>query len=157
MQDDLQSLAAAAASAVQMQLTAAEDAADAQPVDALKACSALRAALAGHTTELQRWAVSLHVESVRQSSASKRLAEREAATAEIRALEAAVEEQKSAARVEKDDLLSKQVSFVLILVLTTPFFLSVVPAVRESIVFRPSSLAVVVSSSDTKNWYAEAS
>lgn len=109
MQDDLQSLAAAAASAVQMQLTAAEDATDAQPVDALKACSALRAALAGHTTELQRWAVSLQVESVRQSSAAKKLMEREVAASEIRELEAAVEAQRSAARREKDDLIVKQV------------------------------------------------
>ena len=92
-----------------MQLTAAEDATDAQPVDALKACSALRAALAGHTTELQRWAVSLHVESVRQSSAAKKLMEREVAASEIRELEAAVEAQRSAARREKDDLIVKQV------------------------------------------------
>lgn len=112
MQDDLQALAAAAASAVQIQLTAAEDAANAQPVDALNACSALRAALAGHTTELQRWAVSLQVESVRQNSAAKKLAEREEVAAELRALEATIEEQKSAVRVEKDDLLVKQVSSI---------------------------------------------
>lgn len=92
-----------------MELTATEDAADAQPVDALKACSSLRAALTGHTTELQRWAVALQVESVRQSSAAKKLAQREAAATELQALEAVVEEQKTAVSRDKDDILIKQV------------------------------------------------
>jgi hypothetical protein len=109
VQDDLQSLAAAAASSVQMQLTAAEDAADAQPLDALQACSTLRAALACHTTELQRWAVSLQVESVRQSSAAKKLTEREIATAEIRELEATVKEESAAVTKEKEALSVKRV------------------------------------------------
>lgn len=109
VQDDILSLAAAAASALQTQLTAAEDAADSQPADALKACTALRAALTRHATELQRWAVSLQVESVRQSSAAKKLAEREEAAAELQALEATLDAQKATVQREKIDLVAQQV------------------------------------------------
>lgn len=109
MQEDLQDLAAAAASAVQQNLSAAEDAAHSPPVDALKACSALRASLVDHAAELQRWAVSLQVESVRQSSASKKLAEREAAAAKLAEVEAEIEVQKAAVKKDNEEIRVKKV------------------------------------------------
>lgn len=110
VQEDMQASAAAAAAAVQAELTSAERAADATPVDALRACSMLRAALAEYTTELQRWAVSLKVESVRQGSASKRLLEREDAALAVRERESALAEQQAAVSRTEADLQAMQVS-----------------------------------------------
>lgn len=88
-QEDLQAAAAAAAAAVQAELTASAEAAG-TPMASLGACSALRAALVEHSTALQKWAVSMQLEGVRQGSALRRLAEREARLAELRQVEAAL-------------------------------------------------------------------
>lgn len=57
---------------------------------ALGACSALRAALVEHATALQKWAVAMQLEGVRQGSAVRRLVERESRLVELREAEAAL-------------------------------------------------------------------
>lgn len=74
---------------MQAELTASAEAAG-TPTGALGTCSALRAALVEHATALQKWAVAMQLEGVRQGSAVRRLVEREARLAELHEAEAAL-------------------------------------------------------------------
>jgi len=89
VQEDLQAEAAAAAAAVQAELTASAEAGG-TTISALGTCNALRAALVEHATTLQKWGVSMQLEGVRQGSAVRRLVEREKRLATLQEAEAAL-------------------------------------------------------------------